>query len=330
MSNALKIKIFIPYFGDLPKWSCLFFTTFAHNKCIDLHLIGNFDQPVDLPSNVSFTKMDLSSFKAMIEEKLGFEVSLPYPFKVCDFRPCFGQIFSDHLSGYDFWGWADTDIVFGDIISFLHRNAIDSYDIFTVRSDFISGEFTLLRNTPRVNQLYTLSRDWKKILKDERGFDFEELGFFGLKDATRRIESFTEVAYAAYIEQRIRLSMKDLGHNDRKTRREKLNLRWSHGRLWDIHTGLESMLYHFLDLKKQPDFFLPSSIPAGEKSFSIAGKGVSFLDFCGTVRQRKLASLIDCSTRHVRRYRAHYRLAGMISDDLRNHVRKALPKGVGD
>jgi hypothetical protein len=44
-----------------------------------------------------------------------FEISLERPYKLCDFRPAFGEIFAEELAGFDFWGHSDLDLIFGQI-----------------------------------------------------------------------------------------------------------------------------------------------------------------------------------------------------------------------
>ena len=77
-----------------------------------------------------------------------FEISLERPYKLCDFRPAFGEIFADELAGYDFWGHSDLDVVFGRIREQLPVAAFEADKIL------FNGNFSLYRNTAATGGWY--------------------------------------------------------------------------------------------------------------------------------------------------------------------------------
>jgi hypothetical protein len=112
----------------------------AHNPDIDWLLIT--EAPVSgAPPNVTVHLCDFVDLVARIQSHFSFEVSLERPYKLCDFRPAFGEIFRDELAGYDFWGHSDLDVVFGRIREHLPAAAFDADKIL------IQGNFALYRNT---------------------------------------------------------------------------------------------------------------------------------------------------------------------------------------
>jgi hypothetical protein len=78
---------------------------------------------------------------ARIRGHFDFEVSLERPYKLCDFRPAFGEIFAEELRGYDFWGHTDLDVIFGRIRDHLPPAAFEADKIL------FQGNFALYRNT---------------------------------------------------------------------------------------------------------------------------------------------------------------------------------------
>lgn len=301
----------MPYFGALPAWKWLFLRTCEFNPQVTWHFFADFDSPQGLPLNVLFTRMSLDDFRELASRKIGFEVCLPYPFKVCDFRPAYGVILSDFLGGYDFWAWGDTDVFYGDLMAGLKKNRALNCDVVSVRSEFLSGELTILRNTEFVNRLFEQSKDHRRVMSDRRGFDFEELGFF----KGREIQSFTEVVVREYFCGRLRILMKDMGHNDRKSAKADISLRWLKGKLWDTHTGAESLLYHFLDLKRDPCFTVPTGRVDDVDAFSISQSGVVIDHELVQPNRRMFAHLRDRLHREVRRFRAIRRLKRKIGTD---------------
>jgi len=74
------------------------------------------------------------------------------------------------LSGYDFWGHCDNDLIFGDIRSFITEEILDRYDRILSR-----GHFSLYRNSPDVNAIYKeASPDYKTVFSSPKNFCYDE------------------------------------------------------------------------------------------------------------------------------------------------------------
>ena len=115
-----KIKIIIPYFGKFPKFFPYFLMTAKWNSKIDFLIVT--DQELSgleafNINNITFQKTTLNELKEKIQRKFDFEVSLNTAYKLCDFKPAYGYIFSDECEGYDYWGFCDTDILLGGCLS---------------------------------------------------------------------------------------------------------------------------------------------------------------------------------------------------------------------
>ena len=52
------------------------------------------------PSNVHVVPMTLEEFKANAKKKLGFDVCIPQPYKLCDFKPAYGFLFEDYIQDW--------------------------------------------------------------------------------------------------------------------------------------------------------------------------------------------------------------------------------------
>jgi Family of unknown function (DUF6625) len=100
------------------------------------------EQPVpDAPPNVAVQLCEFEDLAKRIRSHFEFEISLERPYKLCDFRPAFGEIFADELTGYDLWGHSDLDLVFGRIRGQLPAAAFEADKIL------FNGNFSLYRNT---------------------------------------------------------------------------------------------------------------------------------------------------------------------------------------
>ena len=73
-----------------------------YNPDIDfLIFTDNQDIPTYLPENVKIIPYSIEQFKVDAANKLWFEVTVESGYKLCDFKPAYGFIFSDWIKDYD-------------------------------------------------------------------------------------------------------------------------------------------------------------------------------------------------------------------------------------
>lgn len=174
-----KIMLIDPYFGTLPReWFQVILDSCRNNKTINWLLITDDHTRYNYPSNVKVVYEDWTNFaksiKKLIYDKYGFNCSLDYPFKLCDYRPLYGTIFSEYLEGYDYWGYSDmTDVVYGDLRKFL-TNEILTFD----KVNYL-GHLTLFKNDQKVNDRYSIKLNngisFKDILRQKDNMAFDEI-----------------------------------------------------------------------------------------------------------------------------------------------------------
>lgn len=111
---------------------------------------------------------DYSAYQERIFETLGVHLAnldeFVYKQKPTEFRPAFGVIFEKELRGYDFWGHADLDTVFGRVGEYVTDELLSVHDVFSNDPNSICGPFSLFRNVPPVNELFRQHRDIEDIL----------------------------------------------------------------------------------------------------------------------------------------------------------------------
>ena len=61
----------------------------------------------------------------------------------------FGHIFSDYLVGYDFWGYGDIDLIYGNISKFITRDMLEQFDCIRCRKDCSEFFVPRWRNSPQ-------------------------------------------------------------------------------------------------------------------------------------------------------------------------------------
>jgi hypothetical protein len=142
-----SIRLVVPHFGQRPAYFPLVVRSMAANPDVSWILLT--EQPVpDLPRNVAVQLCTFDDLARRIQSFFDFRISLERPYKLCDFRPAFGEIFADELAGYDFWGHSDLDVVFGRIRDHLPAAAFKADKIL------FSGNFSLYRNNPETAGWY--------------------------------------------------------------------------------------------------------------------------------------------------------------------------------
>jgi hypothetical protein len=165
-----SVRLVVPHFGPRPAYFPLVVRSMAANPDVSWLLLT--DQPVpDPPPNVEVRLGTFADLAERIQGWFDFEVSLERPYKLCDFRPAFGEIFAGELAGYDFWGHSDLDVVFGRIRDHLPPAA------FAADKILFSGNFSLYRNTPEAARWYRHAVgkvDYREAMTDPAAMHFDE------------------------------------------------------------------------------------------------------------------------------------------------------------
>lgn len=167
------ICLVIPYFGKLPACFVYWLESVRRNPTIDFLLITDDHYAYDYPSNVRVEYATFNEVRDRIQNKFSLPVVIDAPYKLCDYKPAYGIIFSDFLADYDFWGHCDCDLIFGDIRKFLTDEILEEYDRILSR-----GHLTVYRNSEEVSTRF-LNRsvpgvDWTKALTSTGSFAFDE------------------------------------------------------------------------------------------------------------------------------------------------------------
>ena len=162
------------YWGPWPKWFSLFIETCKHNSNIDWLFFSDNSSLPDSSENIKLIKFSKDNFNTLSSEKLNLNIHLHIPYKICDFKPTFGKIFEDYLTGYDFWGYFDIDLLFGNTYKFLNYNILDLYDIISTYKNFLSGPFVIFRNRENLNLLFRRVFEYERILQDPKHYGFDE------------------------------------------------------------------------------------------------------------------------------------------------------------
>lgn len=178
MEHEKSIVIIICYMGKLPWYFDFFLQSCKYNPSVDFIIITD-DQSYEgeLPSNIKIIYKDIIEINDIASEKLGFKTNISSGYKLCDFKPTYGLLFSELVQAYDFWGHGDLDVIFGNIRTFMTDDILSNFDLIAVRDDFLTGYFQLFRNDDKMRMLFKESKDYQKILSSDIHYCFDETNF---------------------------------------------------------------------------------------------------------------------------------------------------------
>lgn len=179
--NPARIGLILPYFGKFPNYFPLFLESCRWNPSIDWLLYTDSDVPYAYPENIKVHKTSFEDFRARLQEAYDFPISLDTPYKLCDFKPTYGDTLQSDLKDYDFWGHCDCDLIFGNIRKFITPEVTAQYDRI-----LNCGHLILYRNIPEVNTYYRTQTylDYKPVLSSPKNHSFDE--WPGISECWRR------------------------------------------------------------------------------------------------------------------------------------------------
>ena len=150
----------IPYFGHLPNYFQLFLNSCRTNPSYNWILFTDDRRSFDFPKNFKVVYIAFQEVQNLVKEKIGSFAVLDAPYKLCDYKPTYGYIFEDYLSGYNYWGHCDIDTIFGNLNHFLPRLMQQEYDKI-----FCLGHLSLYRNSREVNTAFRLKYKNQDLMK---------------------------------------------------------------------------------------------------------------------------------------------------------------------
>lgn len=225
-----RIAFIIPYFGKLPDAGFrLWLLSCKYNPSVDWFIYTDDKTAYDYPCNVKVNYCTLTDIKSRAQQCFDFEISLERPRKLCDYKAAYGEIFAEDLKGYDFWGYCDIDLVWGDIRKFLTDEVLERFDRIGYQ-----GHCLLYRNTEEVVLRYKALCpgiiNYRKVYTDPGEFCFDENGMDDIYNALG-IPYYKETVFAHLEKYEYGFFVKYLPKED-DYKNEHQVFTWKEGRLF--------------------------------------------------------------------------------------------------
>lgn len=272
------------YYGKFNNYFDLWLKSCQYNHKIDFLIFTDQHYSKIVPNNVKFINIPFKEVKSRAENVLKMKVSLERPYKLCDYKPIFGQIFADFISDYEYWGHCDFDLIFGDILSFMERYEYRRYDKFLPL-----GHLAFYKNTDAVNRYFTLDGSrcggYKTVFTSDASFAFDEN--YGINSIMQKhnLPIFTKRVFADItpIYKRFRISEFCAMDNKYAKNYKYQVFYWNNGKIFRVYEN-NGMLYKeefmYAHFRSRPNFTVEFN-ENNVQAFLITQNG--FIPFVGDV-----------------------------------------------
>lgn len=174
------IAIIFPYFGKFPSVFKLWWQSAINNPTVDFIFFTD-QKIVSQSPNIHIHETTFSDLVKGIQAKYNFKLAIEKPYHICDFKAAYADIFFDYIKDYDFVGYGDVDLVYGDIRHFISDDVLDKYDMISGW-----GHLTLLRNNEYCRNFYKTKHEgflyYEDVFSTLGNFGFDEYWHNGLAD----------------------------------------------------------------------------------------------------------------------------------------------------
>lgn len=176
-----SIVIIFPYFGKLPVQYKMWRASALYNKTIDFMFFTDAD--VEPAGNIIVHKMKFEEFRQIIQAVFDFPIVLDRPYKLCEYKQAYGYALQKYIPKYDYWGFGDLDLVYGDIRCFITDEVL--------KYKFILGwgHLTIMRNDENTNSYFMKQvpgyQNYKDAFTTSNITFFDEFNHKGCSDKWR-------------------------------------------------------------------------------------------------------------------------------------------------
>lgn len=261
-----NIAIIIPYFGQWPEWIDLYLYSCSKNPQIDFLFYTDCPLPSHIYPNTFFTKMSFCTYCNKVSETLGIYFHPTKAYKLCDLKVFYGLVHADSIQNYDYWGFADIDLILGNLKLFINEANLHKYDIITSHSYHIGGHFTVIKKKSKFTSLCLKIPNWQFLLTNTNNCLLDEgswsdLVYPELKQLRRVYKYIIQPLFKTSFLKYLKIANKLFCNRFTKrsfveyftTPNPKVGEVWKYnpieGRIWR-YDGLELPYLHFLFFKK--------------------------------------------------------------------------------
>jgi hypothetical protein len=154
-----SIVVLIDYCGRWPDWCCVFLESCRESPTIYWCIHTDCPVPENAPRNVRYISLSFADYSWQVSDKLSVRFAPSDANNKCSLKPMFGKVHESIVNGYDYFGWGDIDIVFGDIRS-IYDDHVLTHSVISSHQYICSGHFSLVKNDPLFIEALRSFKQW--------------------------------------------------------------------------------------------------------------------------------------------------------------------------
>jgi len=249
-----KLLFLMPYFGKWPEWFPLYLESCRWNPTIDWLFFTDCPVPENAPTNVKFISMSFPDYQQLVSERLGIKFQPEAAYKICDLRPAFGFIHQEYLNGYDYFGFSDIDIIYGNLRAF-YTDEVLRYNTLSTHTDRVSGHLFLFKNDEQWINIFRKIPNWQEMMTHRSNLCLDEGWLTKILLGSRRIPPAMRLLWGIFdsdkrnhlFQERFSTILAPLPWIDGSDSYPKKWF-WYQGKL-TVESGEEMMYLHFMNWK---------------------------------------------------------------------------------
>jgi hypothetical protein len=181
-----KIIFLMPYFGVFPEWFAFYLESCRWNPTIDWLFFTDCLIPENYPSNVRFIQTSFEEYQQLVSERLGINFKPESSYKICDIRPAFGHVHQEYIEGYDYFGFGDVDVIYGNLREF-YTDEVLQYNTLSTHQDRVSGHLFLIKNDEQWINAFRKIPHWQQSMSEPSNTCIDEGAFSKVLRGRKRI-----------------------------------------------------------------------------------------------------------------------------------------------
>lgn len=171
----MKIILIQVWLGEIPDYFWFHYETTKNQKDIDFILFTDQELKLDA-TNYKVYSTSKNKIEKKISDSLGTKITIKNNKKTCELKASYGDIFSEYITDYDYFGCYDIDTLFGDIRKYIEPY-LGVFDFISIGDEVfhnrLSGPFLIMKNTNEIKKLYK-GNEFIKCFDNEEVNCFEE------------------------------------------------------------------------------------------------------------------------------------------------------------
>lgn len=166
MTAARKVLLIECWLGPFPAWRPLYEASCRANSQLDFLVFTDQVTEPQRAGNLRFQPITAQELQGLVCRQTDTPLSLDLRWDLTKLKPAYGTLFADWVKDYLFWGFHDSDLIWGRTEKFLTDERLEKYDAITASAAWVVGHFSIFKVGSPLGRPHQLIPDyWPLIAK---------------------------------------------------------------------------------------------------------------------------------------------------------------------